>query len=463
MWAKVLMTLVTIVLLGLGTIYLLGIAERGRWERYAATLREAGEPLTFKEIEARRADVPDERNSALVIEAVLEKFPPDDDPPPYVLVLGVDAPEVDFFKGIPRYAIEDSRVFLEKHQPLLDALRPVLKMPTGRFSVAHAKNPLNTLLPNLHGSRTAARLARLDTILRLVDGDAGGAVDATILQRHIAGSLNEIPSFLSHLVQRACDRVALESVEDVLHAVAAPEADLVRLRDAIAARRLGNPMLWSMWSERAFAVETLDLCASGELTVAELRDLGFTGPSILGMNPLPEFTVRKNQILAVELLTRLVDAGEDLHAMREAAVQSNTEVDRLSDSYFLTKTIVWGPERAVYLQIKHNAILDCTLAGIAAERFRLANRRWPASLDQLVPTYLDQVPADPFAEGQPLKLATTDQGIVIYSIGDDGIDDGGQVAAEQNQRVGPDLGFRLLDPEHRGVVITDEPRPEEGD
>jgi len=104
-------------------------------------------------------------------------------------------------------------------------------------------------------------------------------------------------------------------------------------------------------------------------------------------------------------------------------------------------------------------VLECTLAGIAAERYRLATGRLPESLDELVPAYLDQVPTDLFAEGQPLKLAVTDRGIVIYSIGDDTIDDGGDVIAEENKRAGPDIGFRLFDPEHRGVAITDEPRP----
>ena len=461
MWAKVLMALVTIVLLGLGTIYLMGISERGRWERYAATLREAGQPLTFKEIEARRADLPDERNSALVIEAALKKLPIFPNPTPYVLILGSRPPKDDLVEGIPRYAIDDSRAFLEKHRPLLDALRPVMDMPTGRVTITHAEIPYETLLPSLAGLRTVSKLARLDAILRLIDGDTGGAVDATILQLHIAGSLNEYPTLIANLVELACDRLGLRTIEDLLLVGEVSESDIVRLRDTLAARRLADSMRWGMWSERAIPVEVYDLLASGEV---KFEDVFWTSDNpIPSSKLLPEFVIRKNQIRAVEMLTPLVDAGEDLTAMHEAALQLDTEVPQLGGTYFMVKMLMPSLSRAVYLQIERDVVLDCTLVGIAAERYRLATGHWPASLDELVPAYLDQLPLDPFGEGKPLKLAVTDQGIAIYSIGEDTIDDGGDVAAEENHRTAPDFGFRLLDPEHRRVVITDEPRPEEGD
>ena len=52
--------------------------------------------------------------------------------------------------------------------------------------------------------------------------------------------------------------------------------------------------------------------------------------------------------------------------------------------------------------------------------------RRPASLDQLVPEYLPAVPADPFsADDQPLRYAPDAERPVLYSIGPNGVDDGG--------------------------------------
>ena len=49
----------------------------------------------------------------------------------------------------------------------------------------------------------------------------------------------------------------------------------------------------------------------------------------------------------------------------------------------------------------------------------------PKSLEELTPGYLTEVPPDPF-DGEPLRYARTDEGYVLYSIGEDGEDDGGK-------------------------------------
>ena len=47
------------------------------------------------------------------------------------------------------------------------------------------------------------------------------------------------------------------------------------------------------------------------------------------------------------------------------------------------------------------------LAGtaMAIERYRLANRTLPQSLDQLIPQFLSSLPVDPYNEGKPLRYA----------------------------------------------------------
>lgn len=65
-----------------------------------------------------------------------------------------------------------------------------------------------------------------------------------------------------------------------------------------------------------------------------------------------------------------------------------------------------------------------TLAAMAVERYRLKHDRLPNTLAELVPTYLDAVPIDPF-DGQPVRYRQTDNGFVVYSIGSNLKDDGG--------------------------------------
>jgi hypothetical protein len=65
----------------------------------------------------------------------------------------------------------------------------------------------------------------------------------------------------------------------------------------------------------------------------------------------------------------------------------------------------------------------------ALERFRLAQGQYPATLEALTPVYLAQVPADILAP-PPAKLKylrAPDGGFKLYSVGLDGVDNGGKV------------------------------------
>jgi hypothetical protein len=70
------------------------------------------------------------------------------------------------------------------------------------------------------------------------------------------------------------------------------------------------------------------------------------------------------------------------------------------------------------------ATLRCSRASLAVERYRLANGALPDSLDALVPKFLNAVPTDPF-NGQPLRYKRLAAGYVVYSVGEDGVDNGG--------------------------------------
>jgi hypothetical protein len=96
-----------------------------------------------------------------------------------------------------------------------------------------------------------------------------------------------------------------------------------------------------------------------------------------------------------------------------------------------------------------STLISCTLLALAAERFRLANQRWPDKLDELCPQFLSKVPTDSY-DGEPLRLAKRDDGIVIYSVGEDGEDNGGERLTPSVPPTEPsDLGIRLWNPDRR--------------
>lgn len=87
------------------------------------------------------------------------------------------------------------------------------------------------------------------------------------------------------------------------------------------------------------------------------------------------------------------------------------------------------------------AYRDATRVALAIERYRLRHRELPKSLDDLVPEFLPEVPLDPF-DGKPLRYRLEANEYKVYSIGTDGIDQGGQ-ADESQPSMPPDFVFRV--------------------
>jgi hypothetical protein len=75
-----------------------------------------------------------------------------------------------------------------------------------------------------------------------------------------------------------------------------------------------------------------------------------------------------------------------------------------------------------------------TIAAIAIERYRRAHAgAFPARLDDLVPDHLPAIPVDPFS-GTALLYKVVPDGFVVYSVGTNRADDGGQGAGTQLRR-----------------------------
>jgi hypothetical protein len=83
---------------------------------------------------------------------------------------------------------------------------------------------------------------------------------------------------------------------------------------------------------------------------------------------------------------------------------------------------------------------------VAAVRFRQVEGRWPRSLEELAPKWLPEAPIDPFT-GKALAYRVEDEGVIVYSVGVDGQDNGGVETLEVKDGVSsrngrPDVVFR---------------------
>ncbi len=111
--------------------------------------------------------------------------------------------------------------------------------------------------------------------------------------------------------------------------------------------------------------------------------------------------------------------------------------------------ILNGCEKSGWAQVRGQARMRCAVAALAAERDRQEHGAWPASLEALVHGgQLKAVPADPF-DGRPLRYKRLADGVLVYSVGHDRVDNDGTIDRTNPVGTGVDLGFRLYDPEAR--------------
>lgn len=87
-----------------------------------------------------------------------------------------------------------------------------------------------------------------------------------------------------------------------------------------------------------------------------------------------------------------------------------------------------------------DAALECL---VALRRWQLAHRGSPRALAVAVrEAGLKAIPVDPY-DGRPMRLAVIDGQPVVYSVGKDGVDDGGRVDSNLDMRPSGDLLYRL--------------------
>jgi len=94
-------------------------------------------------------------------------------------------------------------------------------------------------------------------------------------------------------------------------------------------------------------------------------------------------------------------------------------------------------EKALAKEAASTALLRGAQTALAIERHRLQNHgQLPESLEALVPQLIASVPRDPF-DGRPLRYKKLEKGYAVYSVGNNGKDDGGV------SKSGLDVAFRV--------------------
>jgi hypothetical protein len=414
----------------------------------------------LEDIEAARAVYPDEENGARYVEAAHALLAPSWPPQSQArgqrtpLTLETEQGPLDLTQALtpPQLPDEQSaaelRAELGKVAAAVEAARKLADHPYGRHVVAWRDDYPKIPLPHDMHVRDVTLLLGHDALLRSFDGDADGACLAAQAAFNAARSLGDEPVTLSHHVRTACTLHGLNALQRALAQGEPGVQHLTAWQELVEREEEETPaaLVNVFRGERAMQHRFMEALDAGRVTLWQAMDEkpGYGEP----LGPVLSVPIhRRSHAVMLRCLTEYVEAAglpPEEQAARAQALKAHRPDERAPEARLFLPAL----EKTVLATNQKYAQLRCAGAALAAERYRREKGRWPETLATLVPDYLDDVPIDPF-DGQPLRLARPDDGLVVYSVGPDGHDDGGTLDWRNPKRPGTDLGFRLWDVDKR--------------
>lgn len=442
------------------TVEVLNAMSRSRWNTYIAQMQERGERMTVDKIVDSVPATPPGPHVAGLLEGLASQFMDlRTDDVDGALFLDYRLRNVDVFDGVPSESFDKSLTLLSAHRVITGKLLSLRGLPPGRSSIDYhdlGDYPMDFILPSFLPWGEGPRVLQVLALDAMRAGDVDQALDAieALMQVAHAGSSD---GFLIYVLsQFRTERCALNAAECLLGSSLLDAQQLRRLSsilEPIDSRR-SFQRGWQL--ERASIAETFNGICEGKIIATDVATSSNEPPAPEWARFIPEFMIREEQLMAVDALTPFIEVADDpLEALR-GAERARKRLDALPKKHGFSRLFVFDPSRSATLYVSRAVKFNCTKAALAAERFRLDHGRLPATWDDLVPAYLDEVPPDHFDDGAPLRLAKTHDGIVIYSVGFDRIDDGGRGDVELEAEGLPDVGFRLRHPELREFKFIEE-------
>jgi hypothetical protein len=399
----------------------------------------------LEELEAAREAVPDAENAAPRVLATYRLLPPQNQWPDYHLdqALGQLAPT----EPPAGEQLATLRATLAQAQAVVEAGRQLADYRRGRHAIIWGPDLLMTPLPHVDAIGSLIRFLTFDLFVRLEDGDVAGALRTCQAQLQTARSLGDEPYAVTQMVRLWHAAEALAHVERCLAHGQTDGATLEALQ-RLAEDEASQPFaLRTARGARALLHGGLRQLEDGTVKMDAMRGW-FSDPEHRDVSPYELWSLRlpgalkSNHAATLQHLNQLVEIARLPLEEQDRALQalaSNSGKQALFVR--MLQPFPDGQRQAIQRRVGR---LRAAVAMLAVERFRLARQRWPESLEELRPGYLSAVPIDPF-DGKPLRYRRLADGVVIYVIGPDARDDGGNLSRADEPPDGTDIGFRLWD------------------
>ncbi|MCW3059083.1 MAG: hypothetical protein JWQ02_904 [Capsulimonas sp.] len=327
----------------------------------------------------------------------------------------VDAPGN---RGTPRTALlppEVSERVLRDNTPALAALRQGVKH-------AYLNPParsFNTANTSLGPDRVLARLLALQADVQASHGEWGASAQTSLDGLKMGSDIPRGGGVIHRLVGVAIDAISREALGRAVDHLSLAEttAVLERLR-AIDAdpQTTAQTFREEKWSTQASLMELFGR-PSWRTTFLGENAGGDAGPSL---SMRMSFLLTSKRRMMADYTDDMDTTISDMEAHRPTSPLPPAHSDPMAD--ILTPVFIGLPAMCDNDRTQ-NAFLGIALA---LHAYQLQHHAYPETLSALAPDLLPRLPDDPFAPGSPLRYQKNAGTYTLYSVGPDGVDDGGK-------------------------------------
>ncbi len=383
---------------------------RSAMDRLLAALRSGDREKVKEALEELRVELvppplPDAENAALLYRKAFELY-----------VGGLDDEETDAMCRLS----EGHAITVEeraKLQAVLDRNREALKLlheaagrPRCNFGVDYSQGAAAEI-PHVNGMIRSLRLLEVEAFM----GEGAAATEAARAAHRLSEATAGEPTLISQLVRGICHQMSGEVLQH--------EFDGAMTRDRLDSLVAGlSPDAIRSGFEKTLLFEVY----SG---VKYVMDGGDPAPLLTGVPTLP----RREYPLAAQDLAYFAEtmseysalAGRPYHEVREEIARLETARGDGAPGYAeVTRLMLPAMGKAQLRLAMTEASLGTARLAAALRLYREENGRYPDSIDS-VRGHLPDLPADPFS-GKSYLYRREGNGFLVYSVGEDGFDGGGQ-------------------------------------
>ncbi|MHB0911947.1 MAG: hypothetical protein ACYC2Y_00700 [Armatimonadota bacterium] len=374
-------------------------------------IKAQGDPVSIADLSP---SIPDAENGAVIYENIFAE---------------IEKPEVRMaiekaYKGTllvspKREDWQAMRATVQKYRHLIPVIEEAASRPECAFKIEWTENIYDTEFYHCSKMRNLSRLLATTVVVDAHDGHTVDALREIDFGFRLSNSLNDEPAYIGLLARMSSYAITSRSMQQAILYAQIDEAQAKYLFDLLGSINPHEGYLTAMKGERA--VQRDALRAMSRMLIAAT---GESDPRRASRSLAWRMLILSNEGPLIDYMNSLIEEANSSY--RELGPNALAE-PKFPKYALLAETFVWGLERGILKRDEFAARVDGDRLFLALLAYKDRFGEFPESLYEAEKGLGWKLPKEDVFSGKPFRYRREGAGFVLYSIGSDLKDDGGEV------------------------------------